>query len=44
LVIEYEKWNLIKLGKDNLADKMNGLKEIGDGAGFDILSKTLMVR
>jgi len=42
LVIEYEKWNLIKLGKDNLADKIEWIsKEIGDGAGFDILSKNL---
>jgi len=42
LVIEYEKWNLIKLGKDNLADKIEWVsKEIGDGAGFDILSKNL---
>ena len=42
LVIEYEKWNLIKFGKDNLADKIEWIsKEIGDGAGFDILSKNL---
>jgi len=42
LVIEYEKWNLIKLGKDNLANKIEWIsKEIGDGAGFDILSKNL---
>ncbi len=42
VVIEYEKWNLIKLGKDNLADKIEWVsKEIGDGAGFDILSKNL---
>jgi hypothetical protein len=42
LVIEYEKWNLIKLGKDNLADKIEWIsKEEGDGAGFDILSKNL---
>jgi len=42
LVIEYEKWNLIKLGKDNLADKIEWVsKEVGDGAGFDILSKNL---
>ena len=42
LVIEYEKWNLIKLGKDNLADKIEWIsKEFGDGAGYDILSKNL---
>jgi hypothetical protein len=42
LVIKYEKWNLIKLGKDNLADKIEWVsKEVGDGAGFDILSKNL---
>ena len=42
LVIEYEKWNLIKSGKDNLADKIEWIsKEVGDGAGFDILSKNL---
>jgi hypothetical protein len=42
LVIEYEKWNLIKLGKDNLADKIEWIsKEVGDGAGYDILSINL---
>jgi hypothetical protein len=42
LAIEYEKWNLIKLGKENLADKIEWVsKDVGDGAGFDILSKNL---
>jgi len=42
IVIEYEKWNLIRLGKDNLVDKIEWIsKEEGDGAGFDILSKNL---
>jgi len=42
LVIEYERWNLIKLGKENLADKIEWIsKEVGDGAGFDILSRNL---
>ena len=42
LVIEYEKWNLIKLGKDKLADKIEWISKLeGDGAGFDILSKNL---
>ncbi len=42
LVIEYEKWNLIKLGKENLADKIEWISaEAGDSAGFDILSKNI---
>jgi hypothetical protein len=42
LVLEYEKWNLIRLGKERLAEKVEWIsKEIGDGAGFDILSKNL---
>lgn len=42
LVIEFEKWNLIKLGKDNLADKIEWISKVeGDGAGFDILSMNL---
>lgn len=40
VVIEFEKWNLIKVGKESLADKIEWIsKEQGDGAGFDILSK-----
>ncbi len=42
IVIEYEKWNLIRLGYEKLADKIEWIsKEEGDGAGFDILSKNL---
>ena len=42
LVIEYEKWNLIRRGADHLADKIEWIsKEQGDGAGFDILSKNI---
>ncbi len=42
LVMEYEKWQLIKLGKENLANKIEWIsKEQGDGAGFDILSRNL---
>lgn len=42
LVIEFEKWNLIKLGKENLADKIEWISKVeGDGAGYDILSKNL---
>ncbi len=40
LVMEYEKWLLIKKGKANLADKVEWIsKDQGDGAGFDILSR-----
>lgn len=42
LVIEYERWSLIQAGKPSLADKVQWVsKDLGDGAGFDILSKTL---
>ena len=40
LVLDYEKWELKKIGKDSLADKVRWIaKEEGDGAGFDILSR-----
>lgn len=40
LVIQFEKWNLINLGKEKLADKIEWISmEQGDGAGFDILSR-----
>jgi len=40
LVIEYEKWELRRIRKDSLAEKVRWIaKEEGDGAGFDILSK-----
>lgn len=39
LIYEYEKWRLIKSGKENLIDRIKWVsKESGDGAGFDILS------
>ncbi|OFX62434.1 MAG: hypothetical protein A2066_10045 [Bacteroidetes bacterium GWB2_41_8] len=42
LVIEYEKWHLIKSGKEKFAEQIRWIsKEDGDGAGFDILSKQL---
>lgn len=42
LVIEYEKWDLIKNGKEKFAEQIRWIsKEEGDGAGFDILSKNL---
>ena len=41
-VIEYEKWRLIKAGKDNLVDKIEwSSKHIGDGLGYDILSRNI---
>jgi len=40
LVYDYEKWRLIKIGKENLSEKIEWVsKEKGDGVGFDILSK-----
>jgi len=41
LVLEYEKWNLIRLGKDSLAEKIEWVSKTDDGAGFDILSKNI---
>lgn len=42
LVMEYEKWRLIKSGKEKFAEQIRWIsKEEGDGAGFDILSKQL---
>lgn len=42
LVLEYERWNLINSGKDKLSEEVQWVsKDIGDGAGFDILSKNL---
>lgn len=40
IVFEFEKWNLLRIGKEKLVDKVEWIsKEQGDGAGFDILSK-----
>lgn len=42
LVLAYEKWYLIKVGKEKLADEVRWVsKEEGDGSGFDILSKNI---
>ncbi len=42
LVIEYEKWRLIKAHKENLANKIEWIsKDLGDGTGYDILSKNV---
>jgi hypothetical protein len=39
-VIAFEKWRLIKAGKEKLADKIEWLsKDLGDGLGYDILSR-----
>lgn len=39
-VFDYEKWRLIREGKETLADKVEWVsKDKGDGMGFDILSK-----
>nr|WP_320020535.1 DUF3883 domain-containing protein [uncultured Draconibacterium sp.] len=40
LVLEFEKWQLKKLGKTNLSTQIVWIsKEEGDGAGYDILSR-----
>ena len=39
LIYDYEKWRLVNLGKENLADKIKWISQSDDGAGFDILSK-----
>jgi len=40
LVLNYEKWILIKNGKNKLSEQVRWIsKEEGDGSGFDILSK-----
>jgi hypothetical protein len=42
LVVQFEKWNLNRIGKEKLADQVKWIsQEEGDGAGFDILSKNL---
>jgi Domain of unknown function (DUF3883) len=39
-VIEYEKWRLARAGKAKLADEIRWVsKDVGDGTGYDILSK-----
>jgi hypothetical protein len=40
LILQYEKWRLIQVGKEKLADRIEWIsRDVGDGAGFDILSK-----
>lgn len=40
LVINFERWRLINENKPSLADKIEWIsRDLGDGAGFDILSK-----
>ena len=42
LVISFEKWNLMRLGKEKFINQIRWIsEEEGDGAGFDILSKNL---
>ena len=42
LVINYERWRLIKAGKEDLVDKIEWIsKNLGDGTGYDILSKNI---
>lgn len=42
LVIAYERWRLINAGKDGLAEKIEWVsKDLGDGTGYDILSKNI---
>ena len=42
LVLEFEKWNLSRQGKEKLDKQVRWIsQEEGDGAGFDILSKDL---
>lgn len=40
IVMQYEKWRLLRDGKDSLADRIEWVSQTqGDGLGFDILSK-----
>lgn len=39
LVLQYEKWRLIKHGKEALANRIEWISQHDDSAGFDILSK-----
>ncbi len=42
LVVNYERWRLLSHGKDSLSEKIEWVsKDLGDGAGFDILSKNI---
>lgn len=40
IALEYEKWRLLRAGKENLADKIEWVSQTqGDGLGFDIHSR-----
>lgn len=40
IVLQYERWRLIKAGKEGMADKIEWVSQTqGDGLGFDILSR-----
>lgn len=40
-VLEYERWQLKKLGKEQLAKQVQWISQDDDGAGYDILSRNL---
>lgn len=40
-VLEYERWQLKKMGKDQLAKQVYWVSKDDDGAGYDILSRNL---
>jgi hypothetical protein len=40
IALEYERWRLVRAGKETLADKIEWVSQTqGDGLGFDILSR-----
>jgi hypothetical protein len=42
LVVQYEKWRLLAAGKESLSEKIEWVsRDLGDGLGYDILSKEL---
>jgi hypothetical protein len=42
IAYDYERWRLIRAGKENLAHRIEWVAQTqGDGAGFDILSKNV---
>jgi len=41
LAVQYEQWQLRKLGKNKLAEQVRWISKDDDGAGFDILSHNL---
>lgn len=41
VVLEYEQWQLRKMGKEQLAKQVQWISQDDDGAGYDILSRNL---